>query len=161
MKLVYEKVRDVKDPKFSAGNAGIDFFVPEIIEYTLFSSRYAPGMRLDGRSVEAITIEPGDSIKIAAGIKFDIPEGYALDFLNKSGVALKGLTIGSELIDSSYTGEVNFHLIAHRPFIIEPGLKIVQAVIIKDYVPEFNIEEGIVDKITERGSGGFGSTGRK
>lgn len=159
-KLVYEKVREVKDPKFSLGNAGIDLFIPEEIVYEWFSNNNSYNGS-EGITDDIITLKPGDSIKIAAGIKFDIPEGYALDFLNKSGVALKGLTIGSELIDSSYTGEVNFHLVAHRPFTIEPGLKIVQAIIIKDYVPEFLIEEGIVNKETDRGSGGFGSTGSK
>lgn len=160
MKLTYEKVKNVKDPKFSNGNAGIDLFIPEVIEYVIFNNTnsYQP---FESNTPGSIHLAVGDSIKIASGIKFDIPDGYAIDFLNKSGVALNGLTIGSELIDSSYTGEVNFHLIAHRPFTIEPGLKIVQAVIIKDYVPEFLIEEGIVEKVTDRGDGGFGSTGVK
>jgi dUTPase len=160
MKLTYEKIRDVKDPQFSNGNAGIDLFIPEVIKFTLFTDKHAY-VPYEGRTTESIRLLPGDSIKIASGIKFDIPDGYALDFLNKSGVALNGLTIGSELIDSSYTGEVSFHLIAHRPFTIDPGLKIVQGVIIKDHVPDFTIVEGPVDKITDRGSGGFGSTGTK
>jgi len=158
MKLVYEKVKDVKDPQFSLGNAGIDLFIPEEINAIIYSNNNG----YEGSEIhESIMMKPGDSIKIAAGLKFDIPDGYALDFLNKSGVALNGLTIGSELIDSSYTGEVNFHLIAHRPFLIEPGLKIVQAVIIKDYIGQFVIEQGAVEKVTDRGAGGFGSTGTK
>ncbi len=157
MKIVYEKTKDVKDPVFSNGNAGIDLFIPSRIEGVIFNKQnnYSEG-EINSTVVELV---PGDSVRIAAGIKFDIPDGYAIDFLNKSGVALNGLTIGAELIDSSYTGEVNFHLIAHRNFTIEPGQKIVQGVIVKDYIPEFDIEEGVVDKVTERGEGGFGSTG--
>lgn len=158
MTLKYEKTRDVKDPQFSNGNAGIDFFVPENFTYELYSPRNGY-VKAKGETSEILNLIPGDSIKIGAGIKLDIPEGFAVDLINKSGVALKGLTIGSELIDSSYTGEINFHLIAHLPFVIEPGLKIVQGVIIKDYIPLFDISEGKVNKITDRGSGGFGSTG--
>ena len=158
MKITYEKVKEVKDPQFSNGNAGIDLFIPSQIEYTLHD-RF--GESYDTTISEEITLFAGDSIKIAAGIKFDIPDGYAIDLLNKSGVALNGLTIGSELIDSSYTGEINFHFIAHRTFTIFPGQKIAQGVIIKDYVPDFDISEGVVDKITDRGEGGFGSTGTK
>lgn len=158
MNLVYEKVREVKDPKFSNGNAGIDLFVPEVIDYVIFNKF---GDEHEDATSGSLTIHRGESIKIAAGIKFDIPEGYAIDLLNKSGIALNGLTVGSELIDSSYTGEINFHFVAHRTFTIEPGMKIVQGVIIKDYIKDFNISEGVVDKITDRGSGGFGSTGIK
>lgn len=160
MKLVYQKVREVKDPQFSLGNAGIDLFIPEEINYTLFNDREGY-LAIEKTTKDMIQLNIGDSIKISGGIKFDIPEGFALDFLNKSGVALKGLIVGAELIDSSYNGEINFHLVAHRPFMIEPGLKIVQALIVKDHIPEFNIEEGVVDKITDRGAGGFGSTGNK
>lgn len=158
MKLTYEKVREVKDPQSSNGNAGIDLFIPDQIQYTLHKKS---GESYDTTILEEITLFPGDSIKIAAGIKFDIPDGYAIDLINKSGVALNGLTVGSELIDSSYVGEINFHFVAHRVFTIFPGQKIVQGVIIKDYVPEFEISEGKVDKVTARGDGGFGSTGDK
>ena len=138
--IIFEKVKDVKSPSYSSGNAGIDFFIPEEI------------------TAEAFIKIDDSNFKIAAGIKFDIPKGKAIDILNKSGVAMKGATVGSELIDSSYTGEFNFHLVFHMPFVIEPGQKIVQGVIIDDYLDlGWKLEEGNVDKITDRGNQGFGS----
>lgn len=160
MKLIYEKTREVKDPKFSSGNAGIDFFIPEIIEYTIFNEPNGYSGVANSTSSD-IHLQRGDSIKISSGIKLDLPDGFAVDLVNKSGVALNGLTIGAELIDSSYTGEINFHLIAHRRFIIEPGMKIVQGIIIRDFIDDFVIKPGAVRKITSRGDGGFGSTGTK
>ena len=162
MKITYEKVRDVKDPVFSDGNAGIDLFIPNDTELLFMSAKNEAAMDLIKFEHNSfVVLEPGDSVKIPAGLKFDIPDGWALDLLNKSGVALNGLTVGAELIDSSYTGEINFHLLAHRTVKIEAGQKITQAVIIKDYVPELELIEGTVDKETSRGHGGFGSTGTK
>lgn len=158
--IIFEKVKDVKSPSYSSGNAGIDFFIPEEITAEAF-------IKIDDfnfkkvnyeRIKRPISFNAGDSVKIAAGIKFDIPKGKAIDILNKSGVAMKGATVGSELIDSSYTGEFNFHLVFHMPFTIEPGQKIVQGVIIDDYLDlGWKLKEGNVDKITDRGNQGFGS----
>lgn len=160
MKLIYEKTVNVKSPQFSLGNAGIDFFVPDTIKYVHYDDiLYKDGAEKE--SEERIFLKIGDSVKIKSGIKLDIPEGYAVDLVNKSGISLSGLTIGAELIDSSYTGEISYHLIAHRPVYIEPGQKIVQGIIIEDNISKFSIEEGEVNKETERGSGGFGSTGIK
>lgn len=145
--LKYIKVADVKDPvRGHETDAGIDFFVPN--------------------NFEAITLKPGEDIKIPSGIKLIVPRGYALIFKEKSGIALnRKLTVGACVVDSDYRGEVNLHLFNNgtEPTTIEAGDKIVQGVIVPVLLstPIEITEEEYNSNITERGEGGFGSTGIK
>lgn len=141
------KIRDVKTPtRGTIGSAGIDFYVP---------NDYPNSLR---------RIEPNEAFFIPSGIKANVPEGYALIAFNKSGVALKkGLTVGACVVDSDYQGEIHLHLIntSYKAVTIEPGEKLTQFLLIP--VDHCSVE--VVDETdlfvneSERGTGGFGSTG--
>jgi len=143
------KTRDVKTPtRGTSGSAGIDFFVP---------SDYPQNL---------CTVSPGERFFIPSGIKANVPEGYALIAMNKSGVALKkGLTVGACVVDSDYQGEIHLHLIntGTKTVTIEPGDKLTQFLLIPvDHCDvEVVQEKHLFDEETSRGSGGFGSTGVK
>lgn len=142
------KIRDVKTPsRGTQGSAGIDFFVPNDFPGTHY-------------------LASGQSINIPSGIKVKIPESTALVVMNKSGVALKkGLQVGACVIDCDYQGEVHLHVVNVGTEIaeIKPGEKLVQMLllpILPAVVHEVLKEEDIFEgEATERGSGGFGSTG--
>lgn len=143
------KTRDVKTPtRGTPGSAGIDFFVP------------------DDYPNELCEIRPLERFFIPSGIKANVPDGYALIAMNKSGVALKkGLVVGACVVDSDYQGEIHLHLIntSDKPVRIQPGEKLTQFLLIPVdhcFVEVVN-EEDLFDDETTRGSGGFGSTGVK
>ena len=143
------KVRSVKTPtRGTKGSAGIDFFVPD--DYPESLSR----------------IEPGDRFFIPSGIKANVPAGHALIAFNKSGVALKkGLMVGACVVDSDYQGEIHLHLVntSDQTVKIEPGEKLVQFLLMPVYHCDVDVvkEEDLFPEDTQRGSGGFGSTGTK
>jgi dUTP pyrophosphatase len=104
----------------------------------------------------------GDTVLIPSGIKVQVPEGHALIAMNKSGVATKlGLQVGACVVDEDYEGEVHIHLtkLNHGTTKLEPGMKIVQFLLMP--VNYANVEEvaELESRNTERGTGGFGSTG--
>lgn len=140
------KIRNVKTPvRGTSLSAGIDFFVPEDM----------PG--------ETFLI-PGMAVNIPSGIKVKVPHGYALIFMNKSGVAVKkDLQVGACVVDEDYQGEVHLHVrnIGSDIQTIKPGEKIVQALLVPvsyEGIEEVDILD-LYDEKTERGEGGFGSTG--
>lgn len=145
MDLSFIKTKDVKSPvRGHPSDAGIDFFIPEDFETT--------------------TLFPGDDILIDSGIKVLVPREYALIFKEKSGVAVKKkLTLGASVIDSDYRGVVHFHLFNNgtEPRIISAGEKIVQGIVfpISLCEPKEITEENYNLNCTQRGEGGFGSTG--
>ncbi len=114
---------------------------------------------LDLFSAEARTIYPGESAIIRTGIKMAIPEGYAGLVWDKSGVAKVGLSTMGGVIDSGYRGEImiNIFNIGKDVYHIEIGQKIAQIIIQKIEFPL--ILETKLDKNTERGEKGYGSTG--
>lgn len=151
--MKFTKVRDVKSPtRGTSMSAGLDFYVPNDVE------TYGE---------KAIHLPPGDSILIPSGIHVNIPKGYALIAMNKSGVATrKGLVVGACVIDEDYQGEVHLHVInsSRTISLIEPGEKLVQMLLVPvSYVLPTEVESlsDLYSSETERGSGGFGSTGTK
>ena len=93
--MILAKIRNVITPtRGTTGSAGIDFYVPDDYPSALAK------------------IDPGDRFFIPSGIKANVPEGYALIAMNKSGVALKkGLMVGACVVDSDYQGEIHLHLV--------------------------------------------------
>jgi len=139
-------VRDVKTPaRGSDKSAGIDFFIPN--DY-----------------IGTKGIWPQEDILIPSGVKAKIPEGYMLTAFNKSGVATKkGLIVGACVCDEDYQGEIHLHLIntTTQKVDIAPGEKIVQFVLVPILYEGIEVvkEDELFETETERGAGGFGSTG--
>ena len=108
---------------------------------------------------------PRGSRLIPTGIKVEVPYGHMLEVKNKSGVASKRqLIVGACVIDPGYNGEVyvNLHNIGHKTQIIRPGDKIAQAVLVPIiHCGVVEVTEDILNQDTQRGMGGFGSTGER
>ncbi len=118
---------------------------------------------LDLYAAQAVTIEPGSRVLVPTGIALAIPPGYAGFVLPRSGLALRhGITALNTpgLIDAGYRGEVKVLLINHdrAAATIARGDRIAQLVI-QRVEPAKLVE---VDELppSDRGGGGFGSTGR-
>lgn len=160
--IKYSKLRDVKSPsRGTSQSAGVDFFVPN-----------------DWNGGAPRPVLPGDRVLIPSGIKVSIPSGHALIAFNKSGVASKtGLIVGACVVDEDYQGEVHINMINTNEekeyfsddhyvkdsgiVTITPGEKLVQFLLVPiNYagLQELPIEE-LYTATTERGDGGFGSTG--
>lgn len=119
---------------------------------------------LDLFSVEEVTIEPGKRKLVATGISIELPKNTEAQVRPRSGLALKyGVTVLNSpgTIDEGYRGEIKVILINHgeEAFKINKGDKIAQMVIMP--VLTVGIEEVEILNDSERGEGGFGSTGRK
>jgi deoxyuridine 5'-triphosphate nucleotidohydrolase len=108
-----------------------------------------------------ITIEPRKDVLVPLDLSFNIPYGWDLVVHNKSGVSTKKkLLKGAELIDSDYTGNCHVHLFNNSDDIVtfKKGDKIAQLVMREVWMGEL-VEVDEIVKDTDRGSGGFGSTG--
>ena len=111
-----------------------------------------------------IVLLPGRRTLVPTGLIFELEEGYEAQIRPRSGLAFKhGITCLNTpgTIDSDYRGEVKVLLInlGDDDFRIERGMRIAQAVI--SPVVQIEIEERSEVGVTERGAGGFGSTGHK
>jgi dUTP pyrophosphatase len=117
---------------------------------------------LDVVSAEQVTIAPGARHAVATGLALAIPPGYEIQVRPRSGLALKhGITVPNTpgTIDSDYRGELKVILINHgtEPFAIARGDRVAQLVLAP--VVQAAWEEVAELDATERGAGGFGSTG--
>ena len=126
---------------------------------------YAGDAGLDLAACERHEIAPGERALVGTGIAVAIPDGHAGLVTPRSGLATKnGITIVNTpgLVDSGYRGELR--VILHNTdrseaFVVEPGMRIAQLVVVA--VPGAEPRE--VDELpgSERGAGGFGSSGEK
>src|ERR1700712_1089358 len=126
-----------------------------------YATAGAAGM--DVVSAEALTLQPGSRKAVATGFSIAIPAGYEVQVRPRSGLALKnGVTCLNTpgTIDSDYRGEVKIILanLSHEPFVIARGDRIAQ--LVPAPVPRARLVETDTLDTTERGTGGFGSTGR-
>ena len=125
-------------------------------------TRGTPGSSgLDVYTPIDITIKARSDALIPLDLSFDIPYGWDLAVYNKSGVSTKKhLCKGAELIDSDYTGNCHVHLFNHSDYNVcfSAGDKIAQLVMREVWMGDI-IQVDEIDKNTDRGSGGFGSTG--
>lgn len=131
-----------------------DAKIPEL------GSLYAAGA--DVSSTDAVTILPGDSAVVGTGLAFDIPEGYMIEAVGRSGLGFKfGIRLANcvGIVDEDYKGEVKFKLVndGNAPFRVEVGDRIGQ-ILLREYT-QMQFEE--VSELSEsaRGSNGFGSSG--
>jgi dUTP pyrophosphatase len=112
---------------------------------------------------EVLTIEPGLTAMVPTGFSIAIPLGYEAQVRPRSGLAARhGITVlnAPGTIDSDYRGEIKVLLINHgpAPFEIRRGDRIAQMVVAPVTAVTFSEQESLDD--TERGAGGYGSTGR-
>lgn len=117
---------------------------------------------MDVRSIEELTLEPGARALVHTGLVFQLPPDAEAQVRPRSGLALKhGVTVLNSpgTIDAGYRGEVGVILVnlGQQPFKIEKGMKIAQVVVSR--VEQTEIVEVQKTDETDRGSGGFGSTG--
>jgi dUTP pyrophosphatase len=118
---------------------------------------------LDLHAAARVVIAPGDRALVPTGLAITIPPGYAGLVLPRSGLALRhGVTVlnAPGLIDAGYRGEVQVLLINHDPaaaVTLERGERIAQLVV--QAVASVELVEVEELSASERGAGGFGSTG--
>lgn len=125
-----------------------------------YATAGAAGM--DVVSAESVTIAPGARHAVATGLALAIPAGYEIQVRPRSGLALKhGISVPNTpgTIDSDYRGELKVILVnlGAEPFVIQRGDRIAQLVL----APVVQAAWDEVEELgaTERGAGGFGSTG--
>jgi dUTP pyrophosphatase len=111
---------------------------------------------------QPVSIRPGKRALIPSGFIFEIPPGFEVQVRPRSGLALKnGITCLNTpgTVDSDYRGEVQVLLINHgdERFVVERGMRIAQLVVAP--VVQAVVEERELASMTDRGAGGFGSTG--
>ena len=122
------------------------------------------GMDIRANLQEPLTLNPLQRMLIPTGLYIALPEGYECQARPRSGLAVKhGITVLNSpgTIDADYRGELKILLVnlSDTPFVIEPGERIAQLVVAKHEHVEWS-EVEVLDE-TERGEGGFGSTGVK
>ena len=122
------------------------------------------GMDLVANIEANMNIDPGKTAIIPTGLALSIPKGFEVQIRPRSGLAAKqkiSVLNTPGTIDSDYRGEIKVILInlGHEPFKVEKGLRVAQMVVCP--IVQARLKE--VDDLseTERGKGGFGSTGAK
>ena len=121
------------------------------------------GLDLSALLENPVTVNPHEIVKIPTGIAIELEKGYAGLIYPRSGLATKhGISLANcvGVVDSDYRGEVLVAVINHSdtPFTINSGERIAQLVISPVILPEIEVTDNLND--TERGTGGFGSTGK-
>ncbi len=127
-----------------------------------YSTDHSAGMDLRAYLENPVTLKPLQRILIPTGLYIELPVGYEAQIRPRSGLAIKkGLSVLNSpgTIDADYRGEIGVILInlSNDEVTIENGERICQMVIAKHEQANF-IEVNVLNQ-TERGSGGFGSTG--
>lgn len=131
-------------------------------ELPAYETAYAAGMDVRARLEEGVTLEPGERALVPTGLSVEIPRGFEIQVRPRSGLAIKkGISLVNSpgTIDADYRGEIKIIVINHgqQAFTIEDQDRIAQFVVAP--VVQAEIEEAIELEDTERGEGGFGSTG--
>ena len=135
------------------------------IELPTYETNASAGMDLRAYLPDgSIILAPKHRVLIGTGLYFEIPEGFEVQIRPRSGLALKqGITVLNSpgTIDADYRGEIKVILINHGddPFVIEHEMRIAQMVVAKYQRIQFKLVKELAN--SERGSGGFGSTGTK
>ncbi|WP_309611683.1 dUTP diphosphatase [Sphingomonas sp.] len=118
---------------------------------------------MDVVAAEDLDLAPGQRHAVATGFKLAIPDGYEIQVRPRSGLAFKhGVTVPNTpgTIDSDYRGELKILMINHgpEPFPVRRGERIAQ--LVPAAVTKAEFDEVAELDATDRGAGGFGSTGR-
>ena len=129
-----------------------------------YATPQSAGMDLLAAIAEPMTLKPGERKLVPTGLTIALPDGYEAQIRPRSGLAFKnGITVANApgTIDADYRGEVGVLLVnlGAEPFVIERGMRIAQMVIAAYIRATFS--EVLELPSTERGAGGFGSTGTR
>lgn len=140
MRITYQKTMNVESPaRAHDTDAGLDLYIPE---------------------GQGVLVRSGAVYTIDLGVRVAIPDGYYGQLTLRSSAGKKGLTIpnGVGIIDSGYRGNLKLLVAAlAEPTLVAVGERICQLIILP--LPHADMEIGVVDGSTDRGVGGFGSTG--
>ena len=122
------------------------------------------GMDLKANIKESITILPLERILVPTGLHIELPEGYEAQIRPRSGLAAKhgiGIVNSPGTIDADYRGEIKIILVnlSNEEFVLNPGERIAQMVVAKFERVEWKCVQELGE--SDRGEGGFGSTGKK
>lgn len=129
-----------------------------------YASLLAAGLDVRANNSEPIVLEPLGRAMVPTGLYLEIPAGYEVQVRPRSGLAAKkGVTVlnAPGTIDADYRGEVCVILVnlSPEPFTIEKGERVAQLVLARVEQLEWEETDNLAE--SERGSGGFGSTGVK
>lgn len=129
-----------------------------------YETKASAGMDVRADLDEAVVLQPMERALVKTGLFLEIPEGYECQVRPRSGLSLKkGITVlnAPGTIDADYRGEVGVILInlSNEPYTIEDGERIAQLVFAKFKQANWELSDELSN--TERGAGGFGSTGKK
>ena len=129
-----------------------------------YQTPLSAGMDLSACLDEPVVLEPGDITLVPCGFAMAIPAGFEAQVRPRSGLAVKfGISMPNTpgTIDADYRGEVKVPLVnlGRSPFTVEPGMRIAQMVIAR--VARAEVVEVERLDATDRGQGGFGSTGTR
>ena len=129
-----------------------------------YATPLSAGMDLSANLAEPVVLKPLDRAMIPTGLYIALPEGFEAQVRPRSGLAAKkGITVlnAPGTVDADYRGEIRVILVnlSHEDFTVEPGERIAQMVIARHERVEWE-DVDVLDE-TERGAGGFGSTGVK
>ena len=116
---------------------------------------------LDLRAKERVKIWPGMAATIDTGVHVELPPGYYGKIESKSGLNVKNSIVScGGVIDEPYRGSivVKLYNLGDKAYVFEPGEKVAQLVIQPYIAPEIEISDTLSE--TDRGSNGFGSTGK-
>lgn len=115
---------------------------------------------LDLYSPVSVTIEPRGAVSIDTGVHIELPINTVGMIKSKSGLNVKHGITSEGVIDVGYTGSMVVKLYNHseKPYTINAGDKISQLVVMPIFTPTLEVVDELTK--TERGDGGFGSTGR-
>ena len=128
-----------------------------------YATELSAGMDIRANLSASVTLKPLERCLISTGLYIALPKGYEAQIRPRSGLAIKkGITVLNSpgTIDADYRGEICIILanLSAEPFVIEDGERIAQMVIARHEQAEWT-EVQTLDE-TERGSGGFGHTGK-
>lgn len=129
-----------------------------------YKTIYSAGMDIRAHIKERIKLQPLERKLIGTGLFIELPAGYEAQVRPRSGLALKqGLTVLNTpgTIDADYRGEIGVILVnlSNEEVVIEPGDRIAQLVVARHENVKWMTVESLDE--SERGSGGFGSTGKR
>lgn len=128
-----------------------------------YESALAAGMDVKANITEPVVLKPLARAMVPTGLFVEIPAGYEIQVRPRSGLAAKfGVTVlnAPGTVDADYRGEIKVILVnlSEAEFTVQPGERIAQLVLARHERADWQSVEVLSD--TDRGTGGFGSTGR-